>query len=889
MSPAFPPVLLNLVAAGLFLGLVALLSVRRPPGRLWLPLLAFQFFLLLYIVGDTITLSSTSMFWEQVGIAVLYSGSLPAAVACWLVAIRYAEAQGCPFPWAGLAWLRIPVALTAVAWLATVTNAWHGRVLLPVIGAHNEHLWPWYPLMGLGYVQTTGAVLLLGSLAWRGPERSVRRNAAVMALAVAVTLCFNFLSYVVPSAVPFDLTIAGLCVTGVVFLYGAYRTGLFLLLPVASRQILHHDFDGLLIATSDARVHYVNPAAFELLDIETPPPDANVFALLAARLRDAAGGVVRAADLEERLRREPADAEGVTFRLAGGDERWLRISFTAIPSRRGRVVALSLRLSDVTEAQRAAAILRRAHDELERRVAERTEELRTSEERYRAVSELSSDASFAFRINPDLSLTMEWSTRALERVTGFTLEEVEAQGWEPPVHPQDRAQLRRDVAPLRQGGSATAEFRILTRAAQVRWLELQAASGLRESGGALRVVGTLRDITERKQAEFERRMFEAQIEQTQRLESLGVLAGGIAHDFNNVLAVVLGNSALLLEELKDDPALRRRVERVRSAGQYAKELTDQMLAYAGKASPKISQLNLGALLDETADLLQACAAGKCALVIEPPAGLLPIEADPTQVRQVMVNLVTNACEAVGEGGGRVCVRAGQVRADRTYLSTAVGAAALREGEYVYLEVSDNGAGMDEDTQRRIFEPFFTTRFSGRGLGLAAVLGIVRAHSGAIKLTSAPGRGTSFRVLFPRAAGVAANPEAPRRPAGPAPREATVLVADDDEAVLEVASLLLEREGFRVQAAAGGRAAIERFHAHATEIDVVVLDLSMPDVDGLQALQAIRARRPGVPVVLISGFTAKQAAERWGEAEPPACFLCKPYEPEDLVDRIRELL
>ncbi len=197
--------------------------------------------------------------------------------------------------------------------------------------------------------------------------------------------------------------------------------------------------------------------------------------------------------------------------------------------------------------------------------------------------------------------------------------------------------------------------------------------------------------------------------------------------------------------------------------------------------------------------------------------------------------------------------------------------------------------MDEDIQRRIFEPFFTTRFSGRGLGLASVLGIVRAHSGAIKLTSAPGRGTNFWILFPRAAGVAANSEASRRPAGPAPRGTTVLVADDDEAVLEVATLFLERVGFRVHAAAGGRAAIELFHAHAAEIDAVVLDLSMPDVDGLHALQAIRARRPGVPVVLISGFMAKQAAERWGEAEPPAAFLRKPYEPEDLVDRISELL
>jgi PAS domain-containing protein len=285
--------LINCLAAGLFMGLLALLGLRGPARRLRNPLLAFHVFVLLFIVGNAITLVSADMFWEEVGIAVLYSGSMPAAVACWLIALRYAEVQGEPFAWAGRWATRVPVALTALAWAVMITNPWHGRFLVPVIGAHNVHLALWHPLVWLGYALVSGSVVLLGLLAWRSPERSVRRNAALMGVGISVTLVANALSYVVPPVVHIDITVAGLCLTSLVFLYGAYRTRLFALLPIASREVLRHDPDALLLLTPDGRLLGSNPAALDLLGLGAPAPGTSAFALLAARLCEPDGSPLR--------------------------------------------------------------------------------------------------------------------------------------------------------------------------------------------------------------------------------------------------------------------------------------------------------------------------------------------------------------------------------------------------------------------------------------------------------------------------------------------------------------------------------------------------------------------------------------------------------------------
>ncbi len=255
------------------------------------------------------------------------------------------------------------------------------------------------------------------------------------------------------------------------------------------------------------------------------------------------------------------------------------------------------------------------------------------------------------------------------------------------------------------------------------------------------------DITERKRAEEERLRLEAHILETQKLESLGVLAGGIAHDFNNLLTVILGNDLLARSEVPPGSRLARQLDRIRSAAKHAEALTSQMLMYSGKASVSLKPLDLSALVEGMAELLEASVSKKCRLETSLGHGRIMVKGDPTQLRQVIMNLVTNASEALCDRPGRVVVRTGLMSADAAYLTGAPDGRDLGEGDYVYLEVSDTGEGMEEGTRKRIFEPYFSTKSMGRGLGLASVLGIVRGHRGAIKLVTEPAGGTTFRVLL----------------------------------------------------------------------------------------------------------------------------------------------
>ena len=399
------------------------------------------------------------------------------------------------------------------------------------------------------------------------------------------------------------------------------------------------------------------------------------------------------------------------------------------------------------------------------------------------------------------------------------------------------------------------------------------------------------DITEQKRTEAERERLAAQLLQAQKLESLGVLAGGVAHDFNNILMGVLGNASLALMHLAPEAPAREFVQQVETAALRAADLANQMLAYSGKGAFLVQPLNLSHLVEEMSHLLASAIARKVTLRRELQADLPSVQADATQLRQVVLNLITNAAEAIGEQQGVTTVRTGVVEADREYLSGMYVDDHLPCGRYVYLEVSDTGCGMDEETRARIFEPFFTTKFTGRGLGLAGVLGIVRGHKGGIRVASQPGQGTTFTVLLPGATEAAAAPAEVAADGGPREAEAaggTVLVVDDEEAVRYVARAALEAAGFEVLLAADGREAVELFGRYADDISVVLLDLTMPKLSGDEVLDGIRAIRPEVPVILSSGFSAQEAAARFGGREV-AGFLQKPYRVSELSERIREAL
>jgi PAS domain S-box-containing protein len=408
------------------------------------------------------------------------------------------------------------------------------------------------------------------------------------------------------------------------------------------------------------------------------------------------------------------------------------------------------------------------------------------------------------------------------------------------------------------------------------------------------------EITERKQAEEAHIALERKLLETQKLESLGVLAGGIAHDFNNLLVAILGNAELALLDLPAGSPAADSIKNVQVASRRAAELTGQMLAYSGRGRFKVEPVQLSALVDELAALLHASIPKRVLLQTDLAPNLPLVDADATQLRQVVMNLVINAAEAIGESGGVVMIATSARHADTAYLATTYLAPNLPPGQYVALEIADTGAGMDQATLDRIFEPFFTTKFTGRGLGMAAVLGIVRGHHGALKIDSAPGRGTTVTVLLP----VARGPEdshrpgaiddgdaRPLAPSGLAPElrryAPTVLVVDDEQSVREISQRVLERLGYNALVAEDGTAGLALYRANAPSIAAVLLDLTMPQMSGEEVYQTLCQTDPDARVVVMSGYSADEIRMRF-PASARLRFLQKPFTPTALDQALREI-
>ncbi len=402
-----------------------------------------------------------------------------------------------------------------------------------------------------------------------------------------------------------------------------------------------------------------------------------------------------------------------------------------------------------------------------------------------------------------------------------------------------------------------------------------------QEGHVIAASHVARDITER-------RSLEAQRLHAQKLESLGVLAGGVAHDFNNLLTGILGNASLVMEDLAPaNPNHGVLGECVRAA-ERAAQLTRQLLAYAGKGRFVTEAINLSALVREISALIQSSISRKVQVRLELAGDLPLIEADAGQLQQVIMNLIINGAEAVGENVGLVVCTTTLQTVDEAYIRT-MGPEGhhIAPGQYVMLEVHDNGCGMDESILSRIFEPFFTTKFTGRGLGLAAVSGIVHGHKGAIRVYSLPGKGSTFKVLFPALSDTNAPPFEPPLHLSEG-RDKTVLIVDDEESVRSVARNTLQRRGYRTIEAADGREALEVYRRFSSEVSLVLLDLTMPYMNGEEVLHELRIVTPSVKVLLSSGFNEVEAIRRF-TGKGLAGFLQKPYPAAALAETIRKIL
>jgi signal transduction histidine kinase/CheY-like chemotaxis protein len=393
----------------------------------------------------------------------------------------------------------------------------------------------------------------------------------------------------------------------------------------------------------------------------------------------------------------------------------------------------------------------------------------------------------------------------------------------------------------------------------------------------------------RIRAESNYRALQAQMQQMQKLESLGLLAGGVAHDFNNLLTAVLGNAELALKDLPASAPAREPLGEIRTIACRAADLCRQFLAYSGHGGFASEPIAPQHIVEEISRILEISVAAKVRLVFHFAEDVPLIVGDPTQIRQVVMNLITNASEAIGDREGTITLSLSKRTIERSALREFVAHTDVAEGSFVELAVTDTGCGMDEATRSRVFEPFFSTKSTGRGLGMAAVLGIVRGHKGAICIASEVGKGTTATVLLP-AAGPEVRLRVERPPSGPAPRPAAaaVLVVDDNARVLQAVSQLVGALGYPVMTAASGQEALRIFDERHAQIGCVLLDLTMPEMDGLATMQALRAVDPTASIVLSSGYS-EQSVRRRICGDGPTRFLQKPFVEDDLKAAIESAM
>jgi PAS domain S-box-containing protein len=563
-----------------------------------------------------------------------------------------------------------------------------------------------------------------------------------------------------------------------------------------------------------------------------------------------------AAILDRIRRREEIQHFETSRRRKNGELIDVSLTIWPIYDKEGLVIGVSHLARDITE---------------QRKMEQRLEQLA-------AIVESADDAIISKTLK---GVILTWNGGA-ERVYGYNATEAVGKPMTM-LFPENRHGEEDEILDRIRRGGRVEHFETVRKTKSSELIDVSLTiSPIRDNSG--RIIGAShvgRNVSERKR-------LEEQLRHTQKLESLGILAGGVAHDFNNLLTGILGNASLALESLSSHHPMRSLLRDVVNASERASHLTRQLLAYAGKGRFIIEPIDLSALVREIAGLVQASIPKHVQLRLELRDDLPLIAADASQIQQIIMNLVINGAEAIGPANnGTVLVTTGEQNVDEQYLlSTFEGPAQLPQGMYVTLDVHDTGCGMDEATVKRIFDPFFTTKFTGRGLGLAAVQGIVRGHKGALKVYSTPGKGTTFKAFFPATEETVAVKRPPVAPA--AARDLLVLVIDDEEIIRKTAKAMLERYGYTVVLAENGKEGVELFQVLADKVSAVLLDMTMPVMNGEEAFSRMMAIRPDVKVVLSSGFNEVEAIRRF-TGKNLAGFIQKPYSAAALGEKIRSVL
>jgi PAS domain S-box-containing protein len=530
-------------------------------------------------------------------------------------------------------------------------------------------------------------------------------------------------------------------------------------------------------------------------------------------------------------------------------------------------------------AQLQAEITHRKHVECAMKVQQL--EIEASEKRYRGLIEAIPQIVWTATADGIL----DFANSKWFEYLGFNAGAYRPTQWSALLYPDDKERfLERWSEGLRSESAFQIEHRLINGSiGRYRWYLSRAVPIRLENGSVVEWLGTSTDVDDQKRDE--QAMY-----QKQKLESLGILAGGLAHDFNNLLVGVLGGASYAASVLPATDPLQVILAGIASAGERAAHLTRQMLAYAGKGRFLIEQIDVGELVLSTRDLIQTSVPKSVRVILQTSPDLLLVDADSSQMQQVVMNLILNGAESIDEGTeGSVIVKTDLIQMDADGIGNAdLVIGSLIPGPYVVVEVRDTGAGMDKETRAMVFDPFFTTKFAGRGLGLSAVEGILRSHNGALQLQSAAGCGSTFRVYLPASRTPRLDREEPVEHFC-APCAGTILVVDDEGSVRQIAKLGLESHGFQVRVADCGEEAIRILLDKAEgEIVVVLLDLTMPGMSGKQVVERMTALGIRVPVLITSGFSETEVCEEFSDFDI-AGFIQKPFTVAQLANRVSSVL
>ncbi len=467
------------------------------------------------------------------------------------------------------------------------------------------------------------------------------------------------------------------------------------------------------------------------------------------------------------------------------------------------------------------------------------------------------------------------------------------------VDPRDLNYIKNQSEKIDSGDvSPIFEFRIVhAKTGETRWIHQRNVLVRDEDGTPLAIEGIATDMTEVKKAEADRLQLERQVQHGQKLESLGVLAGGIAHDFNNILLSILGNAELAGQNLMPGCSAEEPLKEICRSARRAADLANQMLAYSGRGQFVVGSMNLNELIEDMGPLLFSSISKSAKMSFDLSSSIPMVEGDKTQLGQVLMNLITNASEALGEQGGNIRISTGTMSCNENTLRKAVegfgslSSESLPEGPYAYLEIFDDGHGMDRETRERVFDPFYTTKFTGRGLGMSVVQGIVRGHKGGILIESDPDKGSIFRVILPTSQAPSQIQEQTNTLACMEDTwsgSGNVMLVDDEEAVRNIGGRMLERIGFKAVLAQDGVQAVEIIRKDENEIRAVLLDLTMPNQGGLETLEQIHVLKPKLPIVLCSGYSEEDSISSF-EGKGLAGFMQKPYGLDLLKRKLHDIL